>query len=792
MKNILKYAALLLLAGFTLTGCETETTPERKVVQHPEDQTPLLRDNAYYARLRAYKKTKHKIAFGWFGSWNPENASKMATLNHAPDSMDIISIWSQWHSLTPSQKKDKEFVQKVKGTKVTFTIFAEKVPEIFWNEGQIDSTAIANYAKAYAKDSMDKYQYDGIDLDYEPGYGASGPLVGHNNELMKLYCQELSKYVGPKSGTGRLLMIDGVPYALHTEIAELFDYGIVQAYYSGGYWDLQSRFKNAYEKGWKPEQYIFAEDFEKGWQKGGVTHQTRDGQYVPSLYGMALFDPEQGTGGGFGAYHMEYEYGHNDMVYKFMRNAIQLVNPAPAGDLTKTLVSINEAADMETFQIDQTPSGHVYGEVATEITGKLSGVPAADTDIKLTLDNEYVAAYNAENDTEYKTLDLSAVSISGDLHFPAGEQYTSAPVSITVPGVGTLDNGDYMIVVRPDVAQSKEYGTNEKAPHKILIINKAVTHIKVSVMGDAVSNFTIMNLLDGTLGGEVKTNVAAKLSLPAITAIDMNFVADNELGAAYNELHGTDYTVVDAANVSVTGKLHADQGETAFTGTVNVTVQGLDQIELGHAIVALRPDLSSLQDYKADERLGTKYLVIEKLQENVAPAQNLAEFKDNSVLIDNAGNKLEWVLNIQNLNSAGGSGVWYFDDNTGMMFDGNTAGGWYAIFTQSYCWQKGSPDGQLTLDMQKNYTVGTVLWSACYASAGYGVKEISSILTSVDGRTWTRHNFGNVTIAKGEDSYQWFTFVKPVEARYIRFVVFDGYDGTFCGMSEMEIWAPKN
>ena len=130
-----------------------------------------------------------------------------------------------------------------------------------------------------------------------------------------------------------------------TEIADCFDYGIVQAYYSSGYTDLQSRFNNAYNKGWKPEQYIFAEDFEKGWQNGGVNHRMRNGQTVPSLFGMAYFNPDQGTGGGFGAYHMEYEYGHNDMVYKFMRQAIQLVNPAPAGDYSKTLVSINGAAD---------------------------------------------------------------------------------------------------------------------------------------------------------------------------------------------------------------------------------------------------------------------------------------------------------------------------------------------------------------------------------------------------------------------------------------------------------------
>ena len=110
--------------------------------------------------------------------------------------MDIISIWSQWHSLTPEQIADKEFVQKIKGTKVTFTIFSDKMPEPFLTEiggGEYTDEAIEAYAKAYCKDSMDKYGYDGIDVDYEPGYGASGPFVGHDNELFRKLILAMSK-----------------------------------------------------------------------------------------------------------------------------------------------------------------------------------------------------------------------------------------------------------------------------------------------------------------------------------------------------------------------------------------------------------------------------------------------------------------------------------------------------------------------------------------------------------------------------------------------------------------------
>ena len=101
MKNFLKYVAALAIVGAFFVACSDWTDPEREITQHPDQQSPILRDNAYYQALREYKKTKHKIAFGWYGSWTAVGASYQTRLQSAPDSMDIISIWSQWHSLTP-------------------------------------------------------------------------------------------------------------------------------------------------------------------------------------------------------------------------------------------------------------------------------------------------------------------------------------------------------------------------------------------------------------------------------------------------------------------------------------------------------------------------------------------------------------------------------------------------------------------------------------------------------------------------------------------------------------------
>ena len=150
---------LTLLAGLALLfSCEKQTTPEPVRIQYPDKQSPFPRDDAYYARLRAYKKTDHKLAFGWYGSWTGIGASEQSRLRSAPDSMDIISIWSQWHSLSPEQIEDKAFVQQVKGTKVVFCISAKDMPEEFKVNGQITEEGIVAYAKAWGKDTMDKYQ----------------------------------------------------------------------------------------------------------------------------------------------------------------------------------------------------------------------------------------------------------------------------------------------------------------------------------------------------------------------------------------------------------------------------------------------------------------------------------------------------------------------------------------------------------------------------------------------------------------------------------------------------------
>lgn len=458
MRNNMKYLLSLFVALLLFSACEKQTTPNPVRIQYPDKQSPIVRDDAYYARLRAYKKTKHPLAFGWYGSWTAIGASAQTRLASAPDSMDIISMWSLWHSLNPAQIADKAFVQKVKGTKVVFCISAKDVPIEFKEDGVITDASLVAYAKAWGKDSMDKYEYDGMDIDFETAVDHQGPL-NTTPGLFKKFCEQLSLYIGPKSGTGRLFLIDGNIDQLDMGIAELCDYAVSQAYNCSGSANLRTRISSAERKGWTADRMIFTENFESLWQFGGVKFTGDNGKFDSSLVGMADFAAE-GHSAGFGSYHMEYEYGFKDEPYKYMRRSIQLANPAPAGDYSKNLLTLKQAGEI-------TGVVNIATGFSLDITASVAAVVSSDVDIPLRVDNSLVAKYNDYYYTEHLTLDPSQVSFSAPFHFVSGERVTQAPVTITVANAEALEAGaTYMVPILADFSKTPGFSANT---HKQII-----------------------------------------------------------------------------------------------------------------------------------------------------------------------------------------------------------------------------------------------------------------------------------------------------------------------------------
>lgn len=339
MKNIFKML-LVPVAAFVFAACDTDVE-----IKNPANLTDPARTPEYYEALRAYKKTDHQVAFGWFGNWVGAGASLENSLRGLPDSVDFVSIWGNWRNLTPERKADLEYVQNVKGTRALMCFIVQNIGDqltpdgedatTFWGEGD---EAIAKYANAIC-DTIDKYGYDGFDYDYEPHYGASGNISG-NASAEKVFIETLGRRLGPKSGTDKMLVIDGEPQSINPELGGYFNYFIVQAYACYSYSDLDSRisdtidnFAGVLEAEDVAKKYIVTENFENYALAGGVSFTDRNGNKMQSLEGMARWLPivngKTVQKGGIGTYHMEYEYmAGKQPSYPALRKGIQIMNPA--------------------------------------------------------------------------------------------------------------------------------------------------------------------------------------------------------------------------------------------------------------------------------------------------------------------------------------------------------------------------------------------------------------------------------------------------------------------------------
>ena len=122
-----------------------------------------------------------------------------------------------------------------------------------------------------------------------------------------------------------------------------FNYFIGQAYAARsdkGLDDRLARIVAHYDGVLTPEEcakkFIVCENFENYAQTGGVKgYRDREGHEYQSLEGMAHWKPQYNgeifsRSGGVGTFHMEYEYKVSGMPgnYPFLRNAIQIMNPA--------------------------------------------------------------------------------------------------------------------------------------------------------------------------------------------------------------------------------------------------------------------------------------------------------------------------------------------------------------------------------------------------------------------------------------------------------------------------------
>ncbi len=378
MKTIkIKYfLAILLLIGF-IVGCEkqNEIEPinfetqsilkqlrdrdmkkwaEEKKLQQEQDESDKAYNeriakmyDKYWADLRAYKKSDHKIVYGWFGGWSATEGINKSFLSTLPDSVDIVSIWGGVEAFDENDPRwaDLKYAQEVKGLKVLLCWqtgtsglgLPGGVSEFNKRHEEKNNVekAIA-YAQELTKFIKD-HNLNGYDIDWEPNVGnhsGCGNLYhdcdnssGLGDEApINAFIEEMGKNFGPKQttdynprGTGTMFLFDGELRNMASrfpEKGEYFDYFLAQNYYD----NHRPPYGLSAIAGFENSKYVMCDEFEKNFQAGGVC----GGSGNKACCEIKAENVVKNNYGGWGAYHIELEEAQG---YRYVKSVIQIMNP---------------------------------------------------------------------------------------------------------------------------------------------------------------------------------------------------------------------------------------------------------------------------------------------------------------------------------------------------------------------------------------------------------------------------------------------------------------------------------
>ena len=364
---MLKYALVAAMA-LASVACSKWTDDERLTFDNQKDlkrAIPFIEltsadqltaeQQKYYSELRAWKQTPHVRGFGWFGGWTAKGTDPQKYLRMLPDSVDIVSLWGTHGNLTEAQKTDLKLFREVKGGKVLLCWIVQNLGDQLTPQGKnatdywVTEKGGGNFlegVKAYANaicDTIEKYDLDGFDLDYEPGYGHSGNMATTTawisetgNVNMYTFIKTLYDRLNPK---GRIVVMDGEPYYMDRATSKMVSYYIYQAYDEATTARALQKLENGgtfgyeevdYLDNWEGKSFLTLE-FQKYSKTGGFPRYTSSNPEIQKLdVGRQIMDyatmlmPNGKRIAGIGTYHMELDTEGGS--YRFLRQALNAGN----------------------------------------------------------------------------------------------------------------------------------------------------------------------------------------------------------------------------------------------------------------------------------------------------------------------------------------------------------------------------------------------------------------------------------------------------------------------------------
>ena len=359
MNYMLKYKLtvplLCLLAVAAVTACDDWTEPESLSIERPDisGDNPELYAR-YLENLNAYKASDHKVVYAWFDNSVKVPVTRAHRMDAIPDSVDIVSL------LHPDGLCERELAEmktlREKGTKVIFTFDYDRIealwkasqapdpepePEPTSTEGDGEPAAdgflafLAEHTDAALK-LVDKYGYDGAAVHYTPldtHYMEEAERV-KQTARQALFTTRLKTWAAAHAD--KLFVYEGDPqWLIDKSLLGLSRYIVLRKMTATTPYMLSQSVLMALREGVPADRFIVAvapvstdpNDPTTGRFAGA------DGQLTLRALTEAaawVTAPEAGfTKAGLGIYNIQDDFYNTTLIYKYTREAIDIMNPSP-------------------------------------------------------------------------------------------------------------------------------------------------------------------------------------------------------------------------------------------------------------------------------------------------------------------------------------------------------------------------------------------------------------------------------------------------------------------------------
>ncbi|MBK1894530.1 EndoS/ChiA family endoglycosidase [Chryseobacterium paridis] len=318
-------SVLLILINLSFISCNDDETT-------PNETTPIEVING----------KKFKVTGYFNGLTRGGMVPDYYNLRDIPEGVDIVNLFHRFLGLSNLKRGDRapgatgedaktltEIINdvqflKARGTIVVQTQFGNEIFENYKDERKtIKFKNTTEDYNAYAKkvsDSLNKWGIDGVDLDLEPGYTD----VGFNDGDWDLYVQAFAKYFGPKSMSGKLLIIDTnagfSELKLSKETLAKIDLIYIQDYW-GSEADTDGKIDGYLQAGFpKKNIFLISADFESSYSNSSTSQGPLR---LKEYYSSSKY---QDKAGGYGAYGFNFDKKLDYKYYKEMISSLKLLN----------------------------------------------------------------------------------------------------------------------------------------------------------------------------------------------------------------------------------------------------------------------------------------------------------------------------------------------------------------------------------------------------------------------------------------------------------------------------------